>query len=77
MRVGGGERILLVKQRGAVLEVIRRLNPVKCVPAYRVFLRDNSCLFQCVCHILFIYLSLFPPAGLITLCSVKVRFHFH
>lgn len=55
----GVERILLVKQRGAVLEVIRRLNPVKCVQAHRVFLRDNSCLFQCVCHISFIYLFIF------------------
>lgn len=35
---------LVPKQREAVLEVIRRLNPVKCVQAHRVFLRDNSCL---------------------------------
>lgn len=42
---------LVPKQREAVLEVIRRLNPVKCMQAHRVFLRDNSSLLQYVCHI--------------------------
>lgn len=52
--------ILLVKQRGAVLEVIRRLNPVKCVQAHRVFLRDNSCLFQCVSYFIYLFIFISP-----------------